>query len=386
MKIFLFSIIVVISGVAFANEHADGGPLPPPGNEGPYGGGGMICGHENLKGMLWDLWESEAFKKMPTTHTNELTTKQQVQKALDTYLRLNGMLPQEIVDTAWDLYDQVENKRLNSVPAGLEITPPTDLQAPFRPVDGTDCHLRGIGAYDDTSQTLFVDYNYYDILNFNTDRAALFIHEAVYKYFRDHYGVKNSIAARNIVSCLFGDTPCEELDPTVGVPNDGPLYRCSPKGWSETVILLPTFNMEDFRMAQPEFYLFPNPKSQTPMKTMAGFQPWRFQLTSMKKRMALSLSGFEWENVPARSFFDVQIDSDGELDLRKDGTLMSSVLSPKASLDMVLPTYSSDSSDPWRKALGPRFSFHLYPTAVVNPPDVPTMEMNGFPLNCQKIR
>ncbi len=381
MKKLLCCLVLSLSSMAFADaEHSSQGPLVPPGNEGPYGGGSVVCGKEIITAQLLDLWEAEAFKKLPITYS-EASVDGQIRKALARFAQLNGQLPREISDTAWALYEQVHVGRMNGVPAGLSITPPSDVLSPFIPVVESSCEFKGLAAYEDTAQVLFVDYLLYDALR-PTDKAALFIHEAFYKYLRDHYRVKNSIAARNITACLFTDTPCQELSPFHGVPEKGPLYKCVPTGWLESVVKRPEFDSEDYRMAEPVFYLY-RVQSSPGMKVMGGFYPWRFQQTSLKKRSGLSLNEFEYETVMTKTYFDVQISSEIELDMEGD-VIMSSVLGPKGTLDVVLNTFSSD-TDPWKKVLGPRFSYRLKPKPA---PGIKGqyLELNGFPLSCEKLR
>jgi len=385
MKSLIFAAIFAVSNFAFA--HNGGVAIISNANEGPYGGGGMFCNvgdaHTNATGWILDLWEAEAFKKMPITRTDEPVNKQ-LQNALLLYSKMTQMDQTEIVQTAWKLYQDVAVDHKNPPPNGLVIAPPTDVSAQFIPTPGSVCQMLGVAAYQDAMDILFVDYDLYAAL-LTTDKAGLFVHESVYKYLRDHYHVGDSIPARNLTACIFADQPCPEVSPDYGIPTDGPLYRCHAEGWMEAAVNELDFDAEDYRMAEPWFYIFPIENSPG-MTLSPGFTPWRLQQTMIKKRVPLSLDKFEFNEVPSRSFIDVQIDTPDMLKLNAQGHLSNMVLSPDGSLDMMLSTFASDDPTSWRRVLGPRFTYRLMPSPVLKAGDQSYLQINNSPLTCEKVR
>ena len=79
-------------------------------NEGPYGGGGVVCRASNVNtgnGVILpsqsvitsvsvlDLWEAETFKHIPFVRSGD-TVELQLRKALQTYQQLNGYVQEEM--------------------------------------------------------------------------------------------------------------------------------------------------------------------------------------------------------------------------------------------------------------------------------------------------
>jgi len=354
------------------------------GNEGPYGGGGVVCRmvDHTVTAQLLDLWEAQTFKGL-TISPRDASTEDQLHEALNNYQSINGQLRSEIIMTAQTLFEQVEIRGEGQPPQGLEIAAPTDLLSPFIPDATSGCEFEGLAAYDDTADVFFADFSIYNLLD-KTHRAALFFHEAIYKFFRDHYNVDNSIAARNITACIFADEICAELSPMYGIPDKGDLYKCTPDGWLAAAQSMPTFNPDDFRDAAPEFYVYrlTNKIADTPVD---GYFMWRFQQVGIVKAVSFPWAFSQSENVPARTFFDVQLSAEHLLTLDEAGLVTDSALSTKGHLDIVAPTYSSDSKDPWRRALGPRFTYHIR-SPFEGKSDKTHLEIDGFPLSCSKIR
>ena len=128
---------------------------------------------------------------------------------------------------------------------------------------------------------------------------------------------------------------------------------------------------------------------QSRASTRAGFfaqGQWRFQQVTVDKDNILPISiEVVKENVPAKSFFDLQVAAQETLDLSDDGLILSPALNLKGSPDAIVTTMSSDLNDPWRKSIGPQFGYRLK-HFVLQFPGKTQMELNGFPMKCEKVR
>jgi hypothetical protein len=80
-----------------------------------------------------------------------------------------------------------------------------------------------IAYYDDALDTLQFNDALYDDPRFtNLDRAALLVHEVIYRMYRTHKDAQDSSETRNIVGYLFSDAPVESIreyvDPSTLLP------------------------------------------------------------------------------------------------------------------------------------------------------------------------
>ncbi|MEK7690734.1 MAG: hypothetical protein AAB425_06915, partial [Bdellovibrionota bacterium] len=86
---------------------------------------------------------------------------------------------------------------------GYRLPPPSDTKLKFLR-DETGCYLEGLALYNDETQILEVDGKLFNSpLLSTTQKAALFVHEAVYKVFRQQRRVDSSILVRKIIAYLF---------------------------------------------------------------------------------------------------------------------------------------------------------------------------------------
>ena len=65
------------------------------------------------------------------------------------------------------------------------------------------CPLEGMMAYDGEMNRLNIKKGIFERLNTPTDTAASWMHEAIYKYFRDQLHQTTSTNARRLTACLF---------------------------------------------------------------------------------------------------------------------------------------------------------------------------------------
>ena len=228
------------------------------GHESGNGGGGMVCREKQpISVKLLDFWEAEALKGIEIRRTSA-SVYDQIQDAIQalTAQGQGGLVPnRHALDK---LYYHVEVEHKGFLPPSVGIAPPSDALNSFI---AKGCGLEGIALYDDEYNTLDLDRELYDALG-STDRAGLFIHEAIYKRLRDVFHVPDSRVARNLTACAFSTTPCAELNALDGIPTSGPLYQCTnlPNSDADAPIL--------------SFALFPLDKEHINTLTK-----WRFQLT-----------------------------------------------------------------------------------------------------------
>lgn len=194
------------------------------------GGGVMACAAQV---ELLDLWEGRRLYGLEMSRTSE-TVRRRLDRAIAEWGALRGndavvsavgsMARAFLVSLERGLSPYPEDgtgpSPLNTafLAEDLEIPAPTDVMAPFIE---RGCSLKSVAVYNGDlagalTGTLFIDRTLYQRMS-PTDQAALFFHEAVYKYFRETYGVKDSMLARKVTACVFAGVPCAELSPAAGV-------------------------------------------------------------------------------------------------------------------------------------------------------------------------
>jgi hypothetical protein len=166
-----------------------------------HGGGAIVCKDTNGKiesAELLDFWEASVLKGLKIIK-NENPVKQQVASALEKLNRWKPSLGQDVQK----IYDDLLLIR-QDVPVGVAITPPSDADLTLIK---EGCELEGVAKH-------FRKYPDPAILYMNprlishlpkTDQAALWLHEAIYKSFRQKYSAKDSTEARRFTSLLFSD-------------------------------------------------------------------------------------------------------------------------------------------------------------------------------------
>ena len=173
------------------------------------GGGVMVCPAATEDHFSWrsvtllDLWEAETLNQSPLFRDDRPVISQ----IRDAFLRL----PQtpfyvRARDKANLLLDRVG---VVDVASNITILPPEDAKSN---VVQRDCLIKGVAFYNDVEETLYLDSMLFGEM-FDTDQAALFMHEAIYRELRRTYGDDDSIRARHIVGCGFRRTACTNLDP-----------------------------------------------------------------------------------------------------------------------------------------------------------------------------
>jgi len=175
------------------------------GKEG-HGGGSVQCTTANpprKSTFLYDLYEGDKRYKMKIIRSNRPYQDQATDK-------LNALLAAEP-----NIFSSVPNYVYNlmntfrSLERGSHLKEVNDV---FPQIWTDNCAFKQLANFTEPAD-LLVDQVLFEDLESETDRAALFVHEAVYKIRRDLYRDKDSTNARKIIAALFSDlTESEFVD------------------------------------------------------------------------------------------------------------------------------------------------------------------------------
>ncbi len=195
-----YSVLVAlfVSSVSFAGPGSSGG------------GGAYVCRNPDQsinKSLLADLWEAQNFmfgyptgkRKLSITKTNE-SWQDQLEAAL---------IKLEAVDPIFANNVRVElaylQTHVNDLPLDIGITLPADLDISYFP---EGCPAEGMMRYDGVTEHLDIKRGVFSALETQTDIAAAWGHEAIYKVLRERSGQETSGNARHLNACLFSTTSC----------------------------------------------------------------------------------------------------------------------------------------------------------------------------------
>lgn len=182
------------------------------------GGGAVVCRsaqREILHTELLDLWEGEHVplrvspdvKTILTISRTEDPVATQVARAFQKLSRIDPVLHSQVQDA----YRTVFAKTVEALPEGSEFASPQDA-LPL--VLKSGCNLEKVAHYDDSFEVLTINHR---IPLSKTDEAAMQVHEAIYKAFREYAHLTDSVKARHLTAYLFATE--EFPGPKVGVPN-----------------------------------------------------------------------------------------------------------------------------------------------------------------------
>jgi len=219
MNSILCALVLLLTSSAYVFAGIDGG-----------GGGAYVCRNYNgeiEKSFLVDLWESEntPFKwpnlnttKISIEYNNHESVNEQIEKGL---YRLNNFDTELAKMVKNEIYPIKDN--LMYLPDNISITTPSDLLANYYP---TGCKPEGMMFYENSFHQLYVNKNIFNKFQTNTDVAAAFMHEAIYKVFRESkYNHKDSKATRRLVACLFSSECSSSVSNKF--PSDRVVYSCN---------------------------------------------------------------------------------------------------------------------------------------------------------------
>jgi hypothetical protein len=153
--------------------------------------------------QLLDLWEASSgfgpffLHPQKIVYSNE-SVDQQIARAVG---RLEAVEP-EFGRRVGEAVQHVRKHWL-TIPPNAYVVPPVDTRVRFLPIG---CQIVGFGAYSDSDDNLVIDPSIAKAVT-QTDLAALFLHEAVYKVLRDQGQAEDSWKTRRIVGLMFSSRP-----------------------------------------------------------------------------------------------------------------------------------------------------------------------------------
>jgi hypothetical protein len=228
------------------------------------GGGAYVCRDQSgavTSSLIVDLWESQNVSfswqdgkpsRISIIPDNNTQVQNQLDKALANLRDMEPELGAAVASQVTQLQDVI-----NYLPQGVSLTIPNDLQTDYFP---TGCPPEGMMRYNGTTGMLDVNYEIFSKLATKTDIAAAYVHEAIYKVFREGIdGAQNSVLARRLVACLFSDDCVAKSK--ISIPTDRDVWACtngivdwkvfanqSPKSWdgSTWTVLLTRIGAEKF--------------------------------------------------------------------------------------------------------------------------------------------
>lgn len=185
------------------------------------GGGAFVCRDKNTGKIqdseLLDLWEGRFIWDWNIPVTNEPVDQQMARALLKLSKVDTGLYQLTLLELA---KIQVTAKYL---PPEVTLPPPTDALPQY---SKTDCPLEGMMLYDGSLKRLNISEVTFSHLLNNTNKAAAWIHETIYKILRDVTYQADSRQARKLTACLFSSDDCLGAA-GYSVPNNGRTYKCS---------------------------------------------------------------------------------------------------------------------------------------------------------------
>jgi hypothetical protein len=191
-----------------------------------HGGGGFVCKDAagKISVELLDLWEAQHLplrddaqdpgRKLTIPHSDD-ATEEQIGRAFAKLARIDSVLHGQVTAA----YKHYMGGHLQPIAdPDVELARPSDVNQDH---GKRGCELKGVASYDDDADILSIDPVLEQAMS-RTDRAALYVHEAVYKAFRTQGRVSNSILARQLTAYLFARE--EFPNPKADVPRGA--YYC----------------------------------------------------------------------------------------------------------------------------------------------------------------
>lgn len=193
------------------------------------GGGAYVCrnGKGSIrKAMLADLWEAQNTtirwphkKGTLRVEKSNASAIEQFKKALAKLAEVDPGFASEVEAAFQKVWGDIV-----VVPPEVSIAVPNDLKNVFFP---TGCPAEGMMYYDDDTELLNVRSDIFEAMDkeSQTDKAAAYMHEALYKVLRDQAGHEDSRRARRLVGCLFSSEDCLPVQ-SFNAPSDRIAVLC----------------------------------------------------------------------------------------------------------------------------------------------------------------
>jgi hypothetical protein len=195
-------------------------PLSLAGQERGNGGGAWIC-RENDNAIRWaelvDLYEGKVEFNLTIPKPFDLTMDQQLRAVEE---KINQAAPD--VFLVYEFYrDEVKKAARMLSNARLEVVD----DALYRLLPLEESCMEGHLTYEQVANytnygVILINQRIYDKLT-ATDQAALWVHEAIYKMFRETRSDQNSVRTRELIAHLFSTTDVNDYAPILGgTPTD----------------------------------------------------------------------------------------------------------------------------------------------------------------------
>lgn len=172
------------------------------GTETSGGGGAAVCRdqYKNItSAYLLDLYEGKYRFNLNIPQTAQ-NPDDQIIKAISKIQ--DPVIKQLIKQTIADIIN-----RASFLPNGVSLSPSTDLGKDYGAVVPDGCVIEPIGFYE-SSGVLKISKSIYKALS-ETDKAAFFVHEAIYKLARDMVYQQDSALSRKLVATMFSTQTIE---------------------------------------------------------------------------------------------------------------------------------------------------------------------------------
>ncbi|MDD0854692.1 hypothetical protein HBN50_16395 [Halobacteriovorax sp. GB3] len=174
-----------------------------------HGGGYFFCPNVPDDGTynLLDLWEGQKLENLTYPHINGDIEAQfnfifnKFSKELDS--SFSNKLKAEIIAIR-------NNFKFISYTDGIVIPAPSDAR---QNLSKRGCELKGLASFQSIPWEfglLYIDKVAYDQIS-EFEKAALFVHEAVYKILRDEVGAADSVLARTITANILAENIDQKL-------------------------------------------------------------------------------------------------------------------------------------------------------------------------------
>jgi len=160
------------------------------------GGAAVVCGKSGGKAAsvkLLDLYQAELEGKL-TIVRSALSKEVQIRKALQHIQKY----------LAFDVTEAIQRIKIDYLAPNIRLNQPYDLGSTAVQIED-GCTLEWV-AYYDTTDRLQIVTKYFNQMSM-TDKAALFVHEGIYKLAREKSDETNSERSRRIVGLIFSAVP-----------------------------------------------------------------------------------------------------------------------------------------------------------------------------------
>lgn len=209
------------------------------GDEKGNGGGAIVChnGGGISSAQLLDLREAEKAKRntLRITRSNA-PYKEQLEAALAKYASVNPSVVELMREEL--LLLETEN-RLVELEDGKRLPPPTDTEISLLD-EPRNCNLEGVARFNDDTEKLEIDPVIFNAMS-ETDKAALYFHEALYRVQRIRITKLNdSKVVRKITGKVFADKSLQTTPATTGI--EDAISRCESEDGKFEFHIVPSKN------------------------------------------------------------------------------------------------------------------------------------------------